>query len=483
MDIIRDGLLPRLQETSIGPVACLERCAGFFAETAGVRDCFILAANDKSYAVVASCGSGTLADIGPLFENLSDTYDFAVKDGMLCAPITVATGESALELDRRQAAGQKTPRGFLIAPCDEGGRGADFLAGAAGAAFCGLLCTLIEMHQVLLVASTDKLTGALNRKYMDAALSDNFDEAVRTNNPFSVIMIDLDYFKHVNDTYGHLVGDDVLRATADIVRSCLNKGDVFGRYGGEEFIAMIKGDAAAARVMAEKIRTGIFGAKILGNKRDITASLGVAAFPEHADTAKTLVDRADKALYRAKQTGRNKHEVWAQDMAGMVVKKNREQEFFSGDSAKDAARMQSLYNLMQIAALELPLPEKLRLMLEEIYTTISATDVTLFSNNGGTLENTLCAAHGAQTPAHYNNIVINDVFKSGNPACLVDWENADASEGLADWRSIAVVPAVFARNTKAILYAAVSVKIKEFKEDETAFLQNAAIIVAGVMSL
>lgn len=157
----------------------------------------------------------------------------------------------------------------------------------------------------------DPLTGAFNRGYLDRQLGHEVGRAYRYKHPLSLIMCDLDHFKLVNDTYGHLAGDEVLkRCVQNITRSIRNNIDWVARYGGEEFVIVLpETDAAGCSVVAERIREQI-AVSPEGSTLRISASLGtVTLLPEH-QTARTsaadLVQRADICLYQAKQSGRNR---------------------------------------------------------------------------------------------------------------------------------------------------------------------------------
>ena len=155
---------------------------------------------------------------------------------------------------------------------------------------------------------TDRLTGLYNRLKLDELLSLYVNIAHRHKTPFSTIMLDIDKFKSVNDTYGHQVGDTLLQEIATILKTNLRLEDSVGRWGGEEFLILLPNTTQeGAAVLAEKLRTAIeHTAFSTVGKR--TASFGVASYVE-ADDAKTIVGRADEALYRAKEKGRNRVEV------------------------------------------------------------------------------------------------------------------------------------------------------------------------------
>ncbi|HXC24567.1 MAG TPA: sensor domain-containing diguanylate cyclase [Gemmatimonadaceae bacterium] len=161
------------------------------------------------------------------------------------------------------------------------------------------------------LAHTDPLTHLLNRRALTIRLVAELERVRRYNSPLTILMIDIDHFKQVNDTYGHLVGDDVLRGISAILQRSVRTVDMVARYGGEEFVVVLPetGEQGAV-VFAERIRERVeehsFEAERSRAAR-VTVSIGVSSFPAlHVDTAEHLLSRADAALYRAKECGRNK---------------------------------------------------------------------------------------------------------------------------------------------------------------------------------
>ncbi len=168
-----------------------------------------------------------------------------------------------------------------------------------------------EMYrQVEELAVKDPLTNVLNRRAFTGILEREFRRAVRYNTPITLMILDLDYFKKVNDTYGHLVGDNVLREVAKICQSSLRDIDVLVRYGGEEFVILLPGtNLQEGMVVANRIKSRMeknrFDAAM--NDISVTVSIGIAHYPALPiiRTAETLFLQADQALYAAKRAGRN----------------------------------------------------------------------------------------------------------------------------------------------------------------------------------
>ena len=158
----------------------------------------------------------------------------------------------------------------------------------------------------------DPLTRLANRRRLEADLALECERSLRHGRPAALIMIDLDHFKRVNDTYGHTRGDEILQAVAETLGEGLRATDTAYRYGGEELVVLARdSDGAAAATLADRLRDAVQRRFAGPGEGGVTASFGIAAVPEHAATPKALVDTADQALYVSKQAGRNRVTVAA----------------------------------------------------------------------------------------------------------------------------------------------------------------------------
>ncbi len=161
------------------------------------------------------------------------------------------------------------------------------------------------------LANTDPLTGALNRRAFDANTRAMCEAAARQHRSLSLLMMDIDHFKTLNDTHGHTVGDLAIMEAFERFAGSLRGSDLLGRWGGEEFVALLAdSDLEGARATAERVRARLADTPITrpesGHVVQLTASFGVAVFRPGEDTPETLIARADDALYRAKREGRNR---------------------------------------------------------------------------------------------------------------------------------------------------------------------------------
>lgn len=191
----------------------------------------------------------------------------------------------------------------------------ELLSRQATAAF--LNARLFERMEML--ATTDGLTGLYNHRTFQERLDMELRRAERSGSPLCVALTDIDHFKKFNDTYGHPVGDAVLRHLAKVYAGSIRDVDLVARYGGEEFVFVFPDtDIWKARDVCERIRSRVAKSRVEeGNlSLSVTISMGLASYPDHARTKGDLIECADKALYRAKETGRNRVCVW--DPAAMA---------------------------------------------------------------------------------------------------------------------------------------------------------------------
>ena len=171
-----------------------------------------------------------------------------------------------------------------------------------------LLALLVEQ------ATHDALTGLYNRRFMDEAIRRELARANREGYPISLLMLDIDHFKDFNDTHGHEAGDQVLVALGELLHSNIRESDTACRYGGEEFVVILPGaDVQDALSRAETIREAFASARIVSGNLVLSAtvSVGIAMYPSHCTSVDELLHTADAAMYMAKQSGRNRVQIWS----------------------------------------------------------------------------------------------------------------------------------------------------------------------------
>ena len=170
----------------------------------------------------------------------------------------------------------------------------------------------IPVSTLLLNSTLDALTNLNNRRQFETRLSQEIAITKRQENPLCAMMLDIDFFKKVNDTYGHAAGDEVLRTVAGIIKQALRESDIPARYGGEEFAVLLPfTHLEEAKIVGERLRKAVEEASITINEDtedekqiNVTISMGIAEF-DKLESGEALFERADKALYEAKTNGRN----------------------------------------------------------------------------------------------------------------------------------------------------------------------------------
>ena len=171
------------------------------------------------------------------------------------------------------------------------------------------LSLIRDREQQKELAVRDGLTGLYNRRAFNELLAQAVAREDRQGGRFGLLILDLDHFKKLNDTYGHPAGDAALKSAAEVLKHHLRKGDLAARYGGEEFVAILPGtDEAGAQHLAERVREAIEKNRLVfeGAKLGLTASFGLAMWPADGKEPESLLASADRALYAAKQAGRNR---------------------------------------------------------------------------------------------------------------------------------------------------------------------------------
>jgi diguanylate cyclase (GGDEF)-like protein len=165
------------------------------------------------------------------------------------------------------------------------------------------------------LAITDGLTGIFNHRHLQERLSQEFSRLERFSEPLSILILDIDHFKEINDTYGHPVGDAVLKGVVDVIKKTIRNIDIPARYGGEEFAVILLGTGAhGALNMAERLRKAVMNRTFSAENQTfkVTVSIGISTRPNDGKRKEEIIEKADKALYHAKRTGRNRSVLWSE---------------------------------------------------------------------------------------------------------------------------------------------------------------------------
>ncbi|WP_271811554.1 diguanylate cyclase [Clostridium beijerinckii] len=334
--------------------------------------------------------------------------------------------------------------------------------------FKPFLTFLLEKYNLTISSTLDKLTGVYNRKYFEEALLFLLDSAKARESEFAVIMFDIDDFKGVNDKYGHQTGDEVLVKVANEVKKCMSKGDIIGRYGGEEFIILLPNvNCEAAINSGERIRKNIEEARILGDKRKVTVSIGIAMSSYESLNNEEIIRRADQALYKAKRDGKNRCIVWENECGTSGNTNDELTGVLSGNAAKDYNFMLMLKEIAGITKRRCSKEEKLYNLILKIMQTIECDVATIFIVKEKKVVNTYSKRRNKDNwnlDDKFNFKLVNKVIEEEKGLYLVDWESMDShnSYGLPDWKSVCIAPIICNGELLAVVYLSISVNEKEF---------------------
>lgn len=326
----------------------------------------------------------------------------------------------------------------------------------------------IEMQKLKLLATTDKLTGALTRKYFEQKFVDLVDNKKADENTFSILMLDLDHFKKINDNYGHQKGDEVLNQVSRVIRDSIRSFDIFARYGGEEFIIILKDTSKnEALLIAERIRASVEGLIIKGINYPLTISIGLSHYPSHSKFKDDLVQKADQALYHSKQKGRNKVFLWNQEMDNVFQRADKLAGVLTGIGEVDNKNVLGIIQVAQLVEEDQPFSEKIFTYLGELINLIEARNATLilldseekvyFSRNQ--------FSEGFVSLSNINETLVDEAIKSKNGQFIIDWDSikdTQIASQIPNWNSLIIIPMIKDRKVVGLTYLSSPLSEKEF---------------------
>ncbi|TET35073.1 MAG: diguanylate cyclase [Planctomycetota bacterium] len=235
----------------------------------------------------------------------------------MCIPLAIRGGDMIPGVERRKYFFQPLPNTLGVLYVDSKDVARQFKPEDLTffEALSNIITTAVVNAKLYQQATTDPLSRLYSRGQFEFLITEGVRKAKETSRPFSLIMLDLDHFKDVNDEHGHRAGDEVIRTVGDILKQNVRALDLCCRYGGEEFaILFADTDVEGVETIAQKLAEAFRETTCPGDLR-VTASFGIAGIPDHADTADGLVAAADQALYRAKADGRDRVCVWSPELA------------------------------------------------------------------------------------------------------------------------------------------------------------------------
>lgn len=359
-----------------------------------------------------------------------------------------------------------------------------------GRAFCkkhsNLLTMLIENKKFQQSASYDTLTEAYTRKYFETFFKNIIKNLYNSNSKFSLILYDLDKFKNINDTYGHLVGDIVLKKVTRTILDSLSQGQILGRYGGEEFTIILPDtDSQKALKTAEYFRKKIENLVFTEFDTTITISLGIATFPEHGKTTADLISNADQALYHSKNTGRNKSTVWAPSIINKKGDKTSQNAVIIADESSFNENMSATIELCDILKTNIKKTELSKTLISKIIKLFEAESGAIILKSKNKKNNELNFKINAKIGFEsypINDQLVHMVAEDGTGIHQVDWDSIakrNSITNMPEWNSVMIAPMIKNEDTIGVIYLAAPEKHTKFSLNKFIFFTFLTDIISA----
>ncbi len=336
-------------------------------------------------------------------------------------------------------------------------------------------------------SSIDTTTGLLTRDVIEERFIELLNEYSDSNSEFSVLMMDIDRFKTINDTYGHIVGDSVLAVIGETLRETLRDTDDVGRYGGEEFIAILDDISADdAYEVAQKIRKRVSEISIPVVKDSITISIGISCFPSHGSERDELIAKADQALYYAKEVlGRNKAIIWNDGMGRIQDFDDQALEINLDNIARDSKKLSSFVEVATLGRREMSFESRVDFFLSKVIECVSGynTILSVFDteeNHSDYVKFIVQSDEGKILSINKDDIAYINESRRGR--IYIDWTNDDsggASFRHKDFDSVVIVPLIRNGHIIGILKVSVPLRVKEFTNRDLNYLEVLSSVFSG----
>ena len=351
--------------------------------------------------------------------------------------------------------------------------------------FVNLIYVFIDNYNLKKLSTIDKLTGVFLRKHIEQQFAIQMSISRQQNYSLSVIMLDIDKFKNVNDTFGHRKGDEILTKIGEILNKSVRNSDFVGRYGGEEFIIVLpETDVSGGYKVAEKIRLFIQESKLLGEDMPLTVSLGVSTYPLDGANEEELIERADQALYYSKNNGRNQSTSWDDKLIKEGHRYDRLTGILSGNISSDTRNMQAILDILNQVSPTISKEEGI------INTFISLLDITegedisfikfenddhldeVYYKKKGQLSLTSQLVLDQRLIKQFRNTDTSHYFIDWDENLSVKKPDAEVNgNSMPDWKSY-IIMGFHTKNTSGLLAMSVRIKDKEFDFSNFNFVES-----------
>lgn len=340
-----------------------------------------------------------------------------------------------------------------------------------------LTCLNIDNYKLNWISTTDKLTGVLTKNYFDLIIEKLMGREDNYRSQFSLLMLDIDDFKKINDNFGHLKGDKVLSLIGEELTNNIRDGDIVARYGGEEFILILFNTTLDQGFkIGQRIKDNIENKYIPEIKGNVTVSIGLSQYPEHGQGSRELIEKADQALYEAKEKiDKNTILSWDLDIGERIEEVDRLAGIYTGDSVQDSKNMSAILDVVELIQGNKSKREKTSRLLEILIDILECEYIAIFKVEDTTfniLESRIRSKRELEKDYKINKEVIKRVIDNRKGEFLIDWDNViefEDSGNIPIWRSIMVVPLIKKGKIKKLIYTSVPLKEGEFNFQDLNF--------------
>ncbi len=348
-----------------------------------------------------------------------------------------------------------------------------------------IIFLIIDNYNLYRSSTIDKLTGVYLRKPLEKIFVQQMEDCKRMSESFSVVMLDIDHFKVINDEYGHRKGDVVLAQIADIIVKSVRGDDAVGRYGGEEFIVLLPtATAEKAYEIAERIRKNIEEADLLEDGKKVTISAGIAVYPEMGDRQSELIEKADKALYVSKNSGRNLTTIYARGNMSEDKRFDPLAGILTGTTSRDARVMKAIVDIIALLATTQMKEHKIQFALSSIIDLLEASDASIIDLNKNVRYVQYAKVKGKQKTvqvklSNESDFTLADYTQEGY---FIKWDTVvdiNNVSGRPKWHSYIQCPIVINGQKKGIIAVRVPIAEKKFEFSDYNIVLHIARIIGG----
>lgn len=345
----------------------------------------------------------------------------------------------------------------------------------------------LENGKLYRKSNYDKLTGVLTRSSIERHLEELTKDHIEVKSNFAVMMLDIDKFKNVNDTYGHQVGDNVLTCIGTILKNTLRASDYVGRYGGEEFLIILDNiNKENSFKVAKKILSSIEEYKGFGLKEKVTVSIGISKFPEHTVFKDELIYKADQALYYAKEVlRRNQVALWNSEMEDIENIQSYVHSIAFGQFANNTNNLVSLVDVALMNRQEFSMESRIFSFLGTLIDGTEAELASLLFISPKGLNKQYTRKIGCDAFVKDLDIdkeLFKKAIKSNESFTLIDWNSKEKTHYKADTfdiKSLILSPLIYNGRLKGLVYLEVPLKRKEFTNNNIGFVETISGVFAS----